>query len=494
MSNRKISVFALYPDTFEKHLSENIEAFSKFQPLLRTALASLVWVNISSPKRYQHKLDQTCFSVPAKLLNDRLGEKYLDHMLATGLFEVGIEYDPRCQTTRGYRLTNLAHDNLESYEAKDLEQTSLIDKSRNNVRVGKNAIRSKDNKGNNTKFKGQIPQLISINLAGTNIVQASLDVVRDMIYRNIQPIELSDMDNVLHERFMKYVNGTGGKKIENMEKAFQSYQALLSQINIIARVTNRPTGMIPCTYTEIKTGRIYGEGINPQTWPRELRKAAFPGQYDFDFENCHYAIFSQLAKRENKQTPSINDYLARKEEVRQLLADDIGVSEDDMKQCLIALIYGARLTVWAGDDKRKANAITNIIGAEKAGKLFLNPLYRNIKGDINKCRESILRAHMKSQGLVNAMGKALPLKIQLNKDGNKEREVDSLSHILQGYESKMLETVVLLHGKSITVLQHDGWTSADGNICLDNISSRIKVKTGLVMKISREQIPYHQTA
>lgn len=490
----KFKTFGITPPTFEEHLSKNIDALAAFPLPKRMALTSLVWENIENPKRYQHSLDKTCFSIPAKLLNERLGDKYLAHMLATGLFEVGIEYDEKAGTTRGYRVTQLAHDNLESYAAKDLVQKPLIDKTGSKVRLGKNAIRSKDRQGNNTKFKGQIPQLGKISLAGVRMVEDSLAKVRNWFCQNIETGELSNLDQNVYDRFLQYDTGTGHKKIENRDKAFQSYQALITKINTIARVTKRPTGTMPFKYVEIITGRLYSDGINPQTWPRELRKAAFPGQYDFDFENCHYSIFSQLAKREDKQTPSIDYYLANKRQVRRSLADDIGVSKDDMKQCLIALIYGARLTVWEGNDKRKANAVTDIIGPEKATKLFLNPLYINMKLDINACRKSILRAHTKSQGLVNAMGKALPLKVQLDKDGKKEKKVDFLSHILQGYESKMLETVVQLHGESITVLQHDGWTCTDGNICLNNISSQIQVKTGLVMAITKEIIPYHEVA
>ena len=64
------------------------------------------------------------------------------------------------------------------------------------------------------------------------------------------------------------------------------------------------------------------------------------------------------------ELPEVCHYLGNKEAVRAGLAQRVEISEDDAKACLIALIYGARFTLWA-----KAE-IPNLIGPARARKLF----------------------------------------------------------------------------------------------------------------------------
>ena len=113
-------------------------------------------------------------------------------------------------------------------------------------------------------------------------------------------------------------------------------------------------------------------GINLQTVPREIKQVALHGLYEYDFENCHYAILHQLAAKHGLECPAIAHYLKYKRPVRKQIVDDIGLSLDEAKRCLIALIYGARYS------HRHEDAIPAAIGKAAALQLYKHPLFKRI--------------------------------------------------------------------------------------------------------------------
>jgi hypothetical protein len=489
MKKFKLEIFAYFPGSFADHLAAKVEAMNELPRHNILSITSLLWENLRSEKRYRHALHRDCFFVPHERLHRAFGKQYIEKLIGTGLVDVHAEYDQVNGHARAYKLTQLAYDTFDGYridnsiEYMAAMQTKIIDKTGDTMRIGKstNAIRSIDSDNLPSKFAGRIDPLVKINLDGVNLVQVSLDNVREWIYQDNKPIKTTEIEEAIYVRLMRHC-----EDMTMLEHAIVSYQNLIIQINIVARQINREPGLIPVLYTEIKSGRLYGDGLNPQTWPRELRKAAFNGQCDYDLENCHYAIFSQLAKLQGISTPGIDDYLENKCTMRKTIAEAVGISNDDAKQCLIALIYGARLST------RKGNAIPKLIGTDKAAKLFKCLSYTSLYTDIKKASESILKAHMRPQGLINAMRKTIT-RGKLNDTtakqvAGKKKKVDLLSHIVQGYEAKMQEIAVQLHGETITLLQHDGFTSTNRNIDTDALCREIEHQTGLKMSIEREPL------
>jgi macrodomain Ter protein organizer (MatP/YcbG family) len=487
MKKSKLEIFAYFPDSFADHLADNVEAINELSRLNTLSLTSLLWENLRSEKRYRHALHRDCFFVPHERLQRAFGKQYIEILTKTGLIDIYAKYDQVNGHARAYKLTQLAYDTFDVYRIDNsitympAIQTKIIDKTGGTMRIGKstNAIRSIDSDNLPSKFLGRIDPLVKINLDGVHTVQVSLDNVREWIYQDNKPSKTTEIEEAIHARLMRHRDD-----MTMLEHAIISYQNLIGQINIVARQINREPGLIPVLYTEIKSGRLYGDGLNPQTWQRELRKAAFNGQCDYDLENCHYAIFSQLAKQQGISTPSIDYYLENKRIMRKAIAEAVGISTDDAKQCLIALIYGARLST------RKGNAIPELIGTEKAAKLFKCLSYTDLYADIKKARKSILKAHMKPQGLINAMRKTIT-RGKLNyttakQVAGKNKKVDLLSHVVQGYEAKMQEIAVQLHGETITLLQHDGFTSTNRNIDIDALCREIERQTGLKMSMVRE--------
>lgn len=83
------------------------------------------------------------------------------------------------------------------------------------------------------------------------------------------------------------------------------------------------------------THRITGNGLTVQNMSRKLRAAMFHGYYDYDIHNCHFAILA------NHGHTFCQYYTENKDEVRETIANDIGVTTDAVKWCLLALLYGA---------------------------------------------------------------------------------------------------------------------------------------------------------
>ena len=105
-------------------------------------------------------------------------------------------------------------------------------------------------------------------------------------------------------------------------------------------------GFVPHRYHESEAGRLYAIGESLQTIPREIRKAALHGLYEWDFSNCHFAIFYQMAARYGCQCREIQYYLQNKPQVRQEIAERAQIRIEESKQALIALMYGAKIVPW----------------------------------------------------------------------------------------------------------------------------------------------------
>jgi hypothetical protein len=209
-------------------------------------------------------------------------------------------------------------------------------------------------------------------------------------------------------------------------------------------------GHIIQRYAQSASGRLYGEGNHLQNAPRPVRQCALHGLYDYDIENCHYSILAQMAHKHGYVCTAINHYLSNKKQVRQKLADEFGITMGQVKQALIALIYGAPLS------PRPQDALPDILG-DMASAVYKHPLFVELVNDIKGARLAILKGQPVSrQTIKNSRG--LPISL-IDEDGKKVSDRSLLAHFLQGVESQALECAHRLYPDSIVLLQHDGWTS-----------------------------------
>jgi hypothetical protein len=229
---------------------------------------------------------------------------------------------------------------------------------------------------------------------------------------------------------------------------------LLSTIRMYLAQANNTIkqGHLIQRYTQSSSGRLYGEGNHLQNAPRVIRQCALHGLYDYDIENCHYQILSQMAYKQGYVCTAINHYLDNKKQVRTTLAEEFGISVGQVKQALIALIYGA---VFAS---RPKDALPEILGGvELAKKFYTNKLFLGLRDDIKGARSTILKGQKVSRQTIKNI-RGLPIST-VDEDGKNIPDRRLLAHLLQGVESQALECAHKCYPDRIVLLQHDGWTS-----------------------------------
>jgi hypothetical protein len=200
--------------------------------------------------------------------------------------------------------------------------------------------------------------------------------------------------------------------------------------------------------------------------------------WDYDLQNAHFSIFSAWAKKLGHATPVVDEYVGNKAQIRRELTEHCKSNLDDIKQCLISLMYGAPLNAnsdFASIPKRLGSA---------AAKLFISHQFvRDLKQEISAIGKYIVDATYSSRGCyVNAMG------IEPPNIGGKTAKFNLLSHALQGVEALTLKTVVDQHQQDILLCMHDGWvsrTKLDRNQLQDSI---FRV-TGFDLGIEEVQLP-----
>lgn len=209
-------------------------------------------------------------------------------------------------------------------------------------------------------------------------------------------------------------------------------------------------------YIQSDMGRLYAQGINLQNIQKEIRNIVLMGFWDYDIEACHHTILYQLAGSYELDLPAVGHYLANKDQVREQIAKDVGITVKQAKACITMQIYGAYQS--KRDPVDYKDAIPGLIGLDKAEALYQHPLWQGLQKDLPKGRAMILkrwpdRRLDKKRGkvkLVNAMG----LPIEAHADPKKV-----LAHLLQGIEAKMLEVVRLLYPNTLELMMHDGFVS-----------------------------------
>lgn len=171
-----------------------------------------------------------------------------------------------------------------------------------------------------------------------------------------------------------------------------------------------------------------------------------------DISNCHLAIIEQMARERGVDCIEIRRYLANKKALRAQLADRHLLAVDEVKQCLIAVVYGAYVS--ADPDY----AIAELIGVARASTLCNDPDFCQIAADVDKARRGILESWPLRRGRIyNLFGGSIPL---IDPETRKPTtSAQRLACIVQGAEAAMLRAVVREYGDDIVLVQHDGWTA-----------------------------------
>ena len=266
----------------------------------------------------RHKADPDAFHYHyEEIENDfgRGGFEAINELLR--LFDISSNWSLSKGETRRYRLTPDAErillDNLGAKRRGRLG--ILLDAAGRTVTTLPEAVAAKDVKGNPAKvWPGEpVPRLVPVSIPALDIVVEKMACNSGDLFMQAEPQDL-------HDRWL-----------------------VAADLRKMATTSSAGRGFVAHRYQETSTGRLSAMGpANLQSAPRTVRKAALAGLWDYDFENCHYAIIEQMAKRYGCTCPAIRHYLDHKQAVRTAIATDIGAKIGQVKRALIAVIYGAR--------------------------------------------------------------------------------------------------------------------------------------------------------
>lgn len=307
--------------------------------------------------------------------------------------------------------------------------------------------------------------------------------------RTLEPVVQVDLNKLealrkwlIHGRDM-YLTGRSPSDLVTTYPNLEQMQVLIHQVALVIRMTRTKragTGFIAQRYVEAASGRLYAQDINLQNTPSLIKQAALEGLWEYDFSNCHWDIARQMAAQYGYACPAINHYLVHKVVVRDVIAKAAGISTNQAKVCLLAIMYGAKQSAWHD------NAIPQAIGKEAAKRLYEVELFKALSDDIANARKAIVRHHPRNQRnhFSNAMGKPI--------DGEKPPK-QILAHLIQGVEAQMLNVVIDLYPNNIVLLQHDGF-AANTRLDEQRIVAEIEGVTGYKMRLESANIQLHPDA
>jgi hypothetical protein len=426
-------------------------------------------VDKSQQSRHKHNRYEGAASFWYKDVNKRFGRGRFDKINSIAkVFEVSLNWNKDKGETRTYTPSSQTKKALTEYHkkilrAKQQEPGRLIAHTSKVLRKPPPSIASKAINGHTAKnqINAPIEVLTPIN---TDNLLAYIKALEKIISQHDDPeytqgdiffeqpsMPLSDKDIDKIRLRIRFAGRVIGDSCINLHRD----RALLHQ------------------YVEHGTGRLYARGsINLQTAPMEIKETALTGFYDCDMENCHYALFKQLANKAGYQAKAIEDYLANKEKIRLELVTVINRPKKAIKQCLIAIMYGARKASFS--NKAHPPTLVEKLGEVGACKFICLPFIEALFNDVRAGSKAIIKYQVESnrQNFTNAMGYSI----------NREEEPKKIiAHLLQGLEAKILEIAINDQGMNIVLLQHDGFT------CRKKIKPK---RLGELVKKVRDQLGY----
>ena len=321
-----------------------------------------------------------------------------------------------------------------------------------------NAMMAKNKDGQNRRGFQDLPVTVLVPVNLVQVKKLMVDIEARLLAHSAGFVQGEMFSEVPNTKFLKALH--------------QDAAMIVSK----ARSREWP-GFVLHRYFEIESGRVYVDGpANLQNCYRVLREAAMAGLYDVDIENCHYSILAQMAESCGYQCTEILHYLGNKKQVREALAVEFGISVRQVKDALIALIYGAKFSIRAKD------ALPKIFNndTQLASRIYGHPTFRALRDDIAGARSVVLKAQEESRGTIkNCRG----LTIRLGESDDRQR----LAHLLQGVEVTALEAAYRLYRNEIVLLQHDGFTATEP-LDTKRIEAAMLEATGYRLEISQAVI------
>ena len=402
-------------------------------------------------RKRQHKSDPDSFWWHHAEIEKDFGREGFDALnTLLRMFEVSSNWSVKDGETRRYRLTPDAERIwFDTLGAKRRGRLGiLLDARGRAVTKQPEAVAAKDVNGASAKvWPGEpVPRLVPVSIPALDMVVEKMACNNGDLFMRAEPQDLQD-------RWL-----------------------VAADLRKMATTSVAGRGFVAHRYQETGTGRLSAMGhANLQSAPRTVRKAALTGLWDYDFENCHYAIIEQMAERYGRSCPAIRHYLDNKQAVRAGIAADIGVEIGQVKRALIAVIYGARASA------SRYVALYEAMGnsKERTRRLLRHPLFIDLHRDVKAAGNAILSGWpVRRRRLINEAEKGISV------EAKKEQ---CMAHLAQGAEAIILRAALRQYPDKIVLLVHDGFVTTEP-VDEATIERAVLAETGYVMKLAGERI------
>lgn len=438
---------------FIDHLHSNVPEYAKLTRRQQWALADMLWCTSSKVRRHSILEDfQSFHYAELEKWFGREGFSRINERLQ--IFDVTPNWFYEEGATKGYKLLPKFQRILDSYFLDPGSSPSYLVT------------------GNLRAIKKLRAAVASTDMRGSKATEWPCGS-----FLNCVPVRVDMLESLhasLSEKLRSSCDERSGKGSETIRRLLLSVAcAIRLSTSLSAR-----QGFMPHLYVEAESGRLYARGLSLQNAPNLVKRAALYGLWDYDFSNCHFTIFAQMSERNGYRTEAIQDYLSRKAEIRQSIAQQASISVEQAKQCLIAVMYGASTTLWYN------NAIPREIGQDAAARLFAVPFFKDLVRDIDRGREVILNERPRTANwrLPNAMGKAIKFE--------KSKPMRAIAHLIQGVEALALKSTLELYKDEIVLLQHDGF-AAHTRLDRLKIEQYVENRTGYRLTLDEKRIGFN---
>jgi hypothetical protein len=461
-----------FDEAFMRYLVRELPSFKQEQPVeVRRALCTMIFEAPTRHRAHSHhegyarfgfqELEQSFGRAGFSAINDRLG---LFEVLKESNRDDWSKVEGR---TKAYKLTEKVLDVREKFLKGCFKRgaTRLMTQDGKYLQsLPASAMMAKNQDGQNRRGFQNLPvgPLVPVNLV--QVKKLMVDIQARLLAHEAGFSQSEMFSEVPDTKFLKALH--------------QNAAMIVTK----ARHAEWP-GSVMHRYFETESGRVYAAGVgNLQNCYRVLREAAMAGLYDIDIENCHYSILAQMAASYGYQCTAIQSYLDNKKPLREGMAAEFGISVQQAKDALIALIYGAKFSVYYKD------ALPKIFNGDVAlaQRIYLYPKFMELSSDIAGARAVILKAQeVNRRTIKNCRGLTMRL------DGSNERQ--QLAHLLQGVEVTALEAAYRLYPNEIVLLQHDGF-AATRPLDTERIERAMREATGYTLKIEQKVIQVNLAA
>lgn len=454
----------LLPEDLLTYLLKKVPGLAAEKEAHQWFIAQMVWHDGIRHRRHLHF--EGAMSYTHQELTQRFGRGgFAEVNGRLGLFEVSPNYSMANGYTRGYWLSKKGQRLHDAYLRRHWRKaTELLRLSGNELQVART-----------------LPQAISsTGTDGRPLSKDSAKQWRAARHLNLTPVNIEGLKRLRRWLECRLDDIDTGRVQPDMFMPLKPERVAYIHaytVKVLRLATTNLAGVnhINHRYVMASSGRLFAKNISLQNAPTVVKQAALEGLWEYDFSNCHFSIVSQMAAQFGYECEAIEHYLHNKKATRRAIAAQAGISEEDAKGCLLAVLYGAK----AGTNA-EFNAIPEAIGEEAARRLYKVPEFTAIKDDIQKARATILEKWPRTSNgrLLNAFGKAITVK--------KPAEI-RLAHLVQGAEAKALSIALSLYPHHIVLLQHDGF-AATTRLDTRDIEDAVEAELGYRLVLEEEQI------